>query len=110
MEKTKILAVKYENSRNKTYQGKRKKIQPFLNEGYEIKLERDGFWVLVKPAKVDVTLSIDDTTKTFNMKEYVLKHYGRKRLNHNLVKKFKADIEKGKIKICLTPNETYSFA
>lgn len=110
MEQTSILAIDYQNSRNKTFQGKRKEIREFLNEGYDIKSEHDGHWVLVKPPIVNVTLSIDDVTKTFDMKEDVLKHYNRKRLNHNLVKKFKADVENKKIKISLDPSGTYSFA
>lgn len=110
MEQTSILAIDYENSRNKTVQGKRREIREFLNEGYDIKSEHDGHWVLVKPPIVNVTLSSDDVTKTFDMKEDVLKHYNRRRLNQNLVKKFEKDVNAGRIRISLDPNGTYSFA
>lgn len=110
MKKTNILAIEYQNSRKKTFQGKRRGIREFLNEGYDIKSEHDGHWVLVKPPVINVTLSIGDTTQTFDMKEDVLKHYNRKRLNHNLVKKFEKDVKNEKINIVLNLDETYSFA
>ncbi len=110
MEKTSILAIDYRNSKRKTFQGKRKEIQVFLNDDYYVHSEHDGHWVLVKPPIVNVTLSSADVTKTFDMKEEVLKHYKRRRLNQNLVKKFEKDVNAGKIKISLDSSGTYSFA
>ena len=109
MEKTSVLSIMKKDSDTIEVQGKRRDIQRYLNKGYYIKKSRNGYWVLVNPARVDVTLKNGETRQTFNMKSDICEHYGRERISDSLVKAFKKDIESGKIKLELDSDGYYSF-
>lgn len=109
MAKTSVVAIKYKNSDSVEIQGKESKIQPYLNKGYEVRVNRDGYWLLSRTAKINVTLSRNEDTATFNMRQDILNHYGRKKMNQNLFNKFKQDIESGVICLTLISPESYSF-
>ena len=109
MAKTTVVAIKYENSDSVEIQGKAAKIQPYLNKGYGVRENRNGYWLLVKTAKINVTLSNGEIKATFNMRQDILNHYGRKKMNQNLLNKFKKDVEEGVIILTLNSEESYSF-
>ena len=107
---TKLLNVTYEASSTREVQGNREKIKKYLNDGYYVKEERNGYWVLVKPAKVWVTIGDQKTRKTFNMKQDICDCYGRKRISSKLLEQFQEDARSGKLKIELDPkNDSYSL-
>lgn len=110
MAETTVAAINYVSSDSVELQGKRSKIQKYLDKGFYVKESRNGYWVLVKPPEINVTLSDGDTTETFNMKEDVCDHYNRQRVTDNLVEKFRKDVNAGNISITLDPRGGYSFS
>ncbi len=87
-------------------QGKREKIEKYLKKGYSVKEERNGYWVLVKKAKVWVTLTNSFCSKTFSMKSDILDYYGKQKISANLVEKFQKDINDGKISFSMDKDGT----
>lgn len=89
-------------------QGKRSKIDKYLQEGYYIKEERNGFWILVKPAKIIVTLKNDEGIQSFNMKQDICALYGKQRISENTFGRFCKDALEGRIEFELG-NGQYSI-
>lgn len=109
MEKAKIISINYEPSDTIEKQGKRKDIEKYLKDGYYIKEERNGYWVLVKTARLIVTLANSSHTRTFNMKEDICDYYGKKRISQSLVDRFSKDIGNGIISIFLHSQGNYEI-
>lgn len=109
MAKTNVIAINYEGSDSIELQGKRDKIQKYLDNGYYVKESRNGYWVLVKTARVNVTLSDGEVVQTYNMKSDVCDHYGKQRVSSSLVERFKKDVNSGNITITLDQRGGYSF-
>ena len=97
IEKCENIHVEYEPSDTIKVQGKRKEIEKYLTQGYYEKEERNGFWILEKTAKVNVTSKNDSCP--FDMKDEVIQYYGRKKISEQLVGKFDEDIKTGKKEI-----------
>ena len=57
MEKAMVLSIEYQQSDSIETQGKRSDIDRYIKDGYYVKENRYGYWVLVKSAKLYVTLS-----------------------------------------------------
>lgn len=109
MEKATVLSIVYVPSDSIEMQGKRKDIEKYLNAGYYIKENRNGYWVLVKAAQLNVTLKNSSCTRTYNMKEDVCDYFGRKRISQSLIDRFTQDIEDGKISIYMDLEGSYSL-
>jgi len=109
MEDTTVTAVNYQESDTIQMQGNRQSIQKYLNTGYHIKEHRNGFWVLVKGSRVEVTLTNSKISKTHNMKEDIRQHYSRSRVTAALVKTFFKDVSSGKIVIRMDSEGMYAF-
>lgn len=97
MQKVEHISANYFPSDTIETQGNRQEIQKYLDKGYYIKEDRNGYWVLVKTAKVQVTLKNSYGCKTFNVKDAILSYYGRERVTEKLVNQFQNDINNGKI-------------
>jgi hypothetical protein len=109
MEKCSIIYVKYEPSDFIEIQGKRSSIEKYLKKGYYIKEERNGYWLLVKPAQVNVKVSNSLGTQTFNMKQDILDFYRRDKISEKLIDKFEEDIQKEKINIYMDAEGNYDI-
>lgn len=108
--KAKILNYYFEPSETVEKQGNRSSIDPYLKRGYYINKGRNGYWVLVKPARVLVTIGDSKVSKTFNMKDDIRTYYGKSRISTKMVERFVEDVEKNKIKITLNLEEdSYSI-
>ncbi|MBQ8999643.1 MAG: hypothetical protein IJ086_13285 [Clostridium sp.] len=68
-----------------------------MNKGYYKKEDRNGYYILVKPAQVLVTLTNNNGTHTFNMKNDILNYYSKQRISQQLLKTFQADVKNNKI-------------
>ncbi|GEM_PF-1311798 len=110
MEKATISSITYEPSDTIEKQGKRRDIEKYLNAGYYIKEERNGYWVLVKAAQLKVTLTNSFCARTFNMKADVCKYYGRQRISQSLIEEFMKDIKDDKVSIYMDSEGYYSLA
>lgn len=106
MEKVTNVVVEYEPSDTIEVQGKRDKIEKYLKRGYSVKEERNGYWVLIKKAKVWVTLTNSHCTETFNMKADILDYYGKQKISTNLVAKFQKDVNDGIITFAMDKEGT----
>lgn len=84
----------YEESQSIEIHGNYSKVKKYLDE-YKIKENRNGYWLLIKPAKAILTIN----GKHYNVKNYILEHYNKKRISKNLVDKLENDIINGKISI-----------
>ncbi len=109
MEKVTVLSIVYVPSDSIEMQGKRKDIERYLKSGYYIKENRNGYWVLVKAARVGVTLASDSCTRVINMKDDILHHYGKNRINQSLVDKFRNDIVNETVTIFLDSQGNYAL-
>lgn len=109
MEKATFVNAVYNESNTITHQGTRASINTYLNNGYYIKEDRNGFWVLAKPASVMVILkNSDGETHQFNMKTDITEYYGKTRISYNLFVRFSKDAKSGKIKFYMEDG-SYSF-
>lgn len=93
-----FVNAQYNASSSLEMQGTQKDTQPYIKKGYYVKENRNGYWVLVKPAKVVVTLKDSEgRIKTFNMKKEILDYYNASRISMSLVQKFLSEVSEGKI-------------
>lgn len=98
MEKATFVSASYEKSSSITHQGNRSSIQRYLNNGYYVIEERNGFWILGKPATIMVSLRNSvGKIHIFNMKEDILGYYNKQRLSSTLFNSFINDAVTGKI-------------
>ena len=98
--KAERIYVHYENSQSVTHQGNRASVDPYIRKGFYIKDSRNGFWVLVKAARVDVTVDCGVNGQyTFNMKDDICMHYGKLRISESLTERFKKDFANGIIEV-----------
>lgn len=109
MPTTIVTAVKHKKSECVRTYGTETDIQKYLDLGYSVENERNGYWVLAKPSQINVTLSNGNVTETIDMREGVLEFYNRKRVTDNLFCRFIEEIKSGKLHISLNPDNTYSF-
>lgn len=107
METAKFVSSYYEKSDTIEMQGSRDEIEKYLKQGYYVKIERNGYRVLVKKARVMVTLENSKCTNSFNMKNEILDYYGKERISKQLVKKFEEDINNNKITFEMNEDGTY---
>lgn len=106
MEQASFKSMQYVPSDSIEMQGKYSKIKKYEDQGYNIKESRNGYWLLTRPSKLSVTIENSKNTGTFNMRNDVLMHYGRKKMTENLQKTFLEDIGKGKIKFQMNEDGT----
>lgn len=96
MFKAERIYPQYVESSTIEMQGNRQSIDRYLNQGYQIKESRNGYWVLTKPAKVIVTINCGKNgIFTHDMKNDIVENYKRSRISKNLVDTFKKDFKKG---------------
>ena len=100
MYKVEQISIKYVAASTAERQGNKRSIECYLKKGYYVKISRNGYWVLVKPAKVFVTAYCgDDGVFTYDMKHAILERYGRSRISIELIDTFKNDFNAGNLTI-----------
>lgn len=100
MYKARQLHIGYESSQTVEKQGNRASIDRYLRQGFYVKVSRNGYWVLVKPAKVNVRVDCGENgIYSFNMKDEICNRYGYQRISENLVSKFYSDFSNGLIEV-----------
>ncbi len=97
MERVENPFITYCHADTIQHQGTRQSIQKYINEGYYVSKSNNGNWLLTKTAKVLVTLKNSKCTCTFDVKEDVLKYYGRKQISESLIATFQSDVDSKKI-------------
>lgn len=110
MKKASFVNASYEDSDTITHQGTRSSITRYQKQGYIVKEERNGYWVLVKPVSIHVYLkNSNNVTVSFNMKQDILAYYGKTRISVNLFNKFVQDALNGKIQFYMDDDNSYYF-
>ena len=108
MEKATLVNALYNQSSTITHQGNRASIQPYLRKGYRIKEDRNGYWVLIKPASLTITLKDSkNIVYSFEMKEEAVEYYGKQKISEKLANTFINDAIAGKIKFYLDDTGSY---
>lgn len=101
-DKSKGCAVKriaYEPSDTVEFQGKQEKASKYQKRGYYVKVSRNGYWVMVKPSKVLVTLACAEDQVEVNLKQCILDYYEKKRISEKTIQKFAQQVEDKKIAV-----------
>lgn len=110
MEEVKFINSFYEESSRIERQGNRDSINFYLKRGYTIQVERNGYWVLVKPSSIRVLLRRPSGEQiAINVKDQILNHYGRQKISTKLFLDFLDDVKKGKIKFYYDEKIGYYF-
>ena len=108
MKRATLVNATYDKSSTITHQGNRTSIQPYINRGYYIKEDRNGYWVLIKPSSLMVILKdSNNIIHSFQMKEDAVKYYGKKRISENIANRFINDAIDGKIKFYMDDDGSY---
>lgn len=106
MKECKNINVWYTPSETVELQGTYEKIQKVCKQkGYSVKESRNGYWVLIKKAKVFITTDKDSNPK--NIKGEILEYYGKTKISKSLVEKFIQHIEKSKVGVYIDDNCYY---
>ena len=95
--KARLLSVTYEPSNSVEVQGSYEKAERYTRKGYYIKISRNGYYLLVKPVRVWVTVGNKTIEQTFNLKREICEHYEKTRISSKLLEKFQKEAEEGKI-------------
>ena len=95
--KAKLLSVTYEPSNSVEVQGSYEKAERYTRKGYYIKISRNGYYLLVKPVRVWVTVGNKTIEQTFNLKREICEHYEKTRISFKLLERFQKEAEEGKI-------------
>jgi len=108
MKKATFVTATYQESDTIHHQGNRDSINTYLNQGYHIVQNLNGYWVLTKPTAIYVYLkNSNNFTCSFNMKEEILKYYNKSRISRRLFDKFVEDSTSGKIQFYMDNNSYY---
>jgi hypothetical protein len=98
------IQICYSPSDKQEKQGKRSEMKKYINQGYKIQLERNGYFVLVKTAKILLRFSekkkIHEIDISYDVKEF----YDKKRVTEKLAEKIAADIKNEKVKVTIKDN------
>lgn len=94
----KFISTTYEASRAIELYGNRSQIDKYLKQGYQIKEQRNGYWLLVKSVKIMVHVEDKGRVCSYDVKEQVLNHYGRTKFLCSIFEQFRKDAEKERIK------------
>lgn len=98
MLRAKNIDIYYVPSDTIEYQGSRESIQRFIKKGYYVNLERNGYWILLRPCQIIVTAYCEDGIQySHDMKRGILEHYDRKRISKKLVATFEKDFRSGNL-------------
>ena len=95
--KTRLLSVTYEPSNSVEVQGSYEKTKRYTRKGYYIKISRNGYYLLIKPVRVWVTVGNKTVEDTFNLKREICEHYEKTRISSKLLERFQKEAEEGKI-------------
>ena len=100
--------ARYENSQCIQHQGNRASVQPYLRNGFRVKEERSGWWLLTKCSQAVAYLECPDGQRfTFDARAKLLTWYGGNRLTQAMVNRFVNDFYKGKLKIYVDERDFY---
>ena len=100
MFKAEYIEVYYEKADCIKHQGNRASVERYLKAGYYIALERNGYWILIRPPKIWVVVHCKGgKTFTHDMKSAILRYYNRQRISENLINEFKLDFVDSKFEI-----------
>ena len=102
MEKLSYVSSYFEPSETITHQGTQKSIQKFLDRGFSIQQERNGFWVLIKKSRAWVIFAnAAGNHLRFDMRGNIMAHYGKQKLYEATFNKFINDLSKGIVNVYL---------
>ena len=91
--KARLLSVTYEPSNSVEVQGSYEKTKRYTRKGYYIKISRNGYYLLIKPVRVWVTVGNKTIEQTFNLKREICEHYEKTRISSMFLERFQKESE-----------------
>ena len=102
MEKLSYVSSYFEPSQTITHQGTRRSIERYLNQGFSIQQERNGFWVLIKYSHAWVIFANSAGKQfRFDMRNSIMAHYGKQKLYEATFNRFVKDVSRGTVNVYL---------
>ena len=102
MEELTYICSYFERSATINHQGTRASIQRYLKDGFSIKQDRNGFWVLTKPSRAWFTFkNSSGELVRFDMRGKIMLHYGKQKFYEATYKRFVKELSDGTVKVCL---------
>ena len=106
----KFINATYQKSETKKIQGKRSDMEKYEAQGYHIKQERQGNFILVKSVKIMASFEKEDGRIMIrNIREDILWHYNKERCYKSLFDTFLNDAKEGRIKFYLDDYDNFSM-
>lgn len=100
MYKADQIGMSYEPSQTIEHQGNRASIQRYLRQGFYVKVSRNGYWVLVRGARVIVTAYCGEHgTYAFDMKQAICNYYGQAAISERAAGQFYNDFRMGLLEV-----------
>lgn len=100
MFKAEYIEVHYQASDFIERQGTYHSIERYLKNGYYVQVNRNGYWLLVRPSKVIVAVNCGKHGNyIYDMKNSILEFYNRSKISEKLIETFKKDVVDGRITI-----------
>lgn len=91
--------VRYYESSTIEHQGNRESIRSYLNQGYYVQLDRNGYWVLNRPTKVIATLQSQTGTVYYcDIKQHITSYFYKNRISYKQYEDFCKVISDGRIR------------
>lgn len=106
---SKLISGTYIESASITLQGNRNKISKYLKEGFKVQRESCGFWVLCKPAIVEMVFEEKNERYVFDMKAEACSYFGKIRISPKTANAFIEAVKNEDIQIKICPEDgTYT--
>ena len=90
----------FERSESMRWQGSRASINSFLKDGYSVKMNKNGNWLLAKPAHAWFIFKTP-TGQDFrvDLRQQIMTHYGKQRFYEATYKRFVKDLTNGVVRV-----------
>lgn len=98
------IQIYYSPSSTLEKQGKRSEMKKYTNKGYKIQLERNGYFVLVKTARILLRFAEKKKVHEIDISYEVKEFYDRKQVTEKLAEKIATDIQNEKVKLTIIEN------
>lgn len=100
-ETLKFINAQYVHSDSVQLQGTYDVVKPYLSQGYYIKEDRNGYWLLLRAASIAVILKDSKKARKYYLKDEICHFYGRRRVSENLFETFYDEASRNMIRFFL---------
>ncbi|MBP3256317.1 MAG: hypothetical protein J6M60_07550, partial [Clostridia bacterium] len=77
-------------------QGKRRDMEKYFKQGYEVFCEKNGYWVLGKSSQTIVNYEFNGNSNSDNVKPLIRDYFNKERVTKKLFNEFMDEYEEGR--------------